>query len=100
MGTTTLVQCGPGSNDNKGVFCIPQITRTGTSLLDGSSSYPGESFGRFYLIAEMQLVYSTVSANKEGKYQKYTKTNVNTKYNGSDSLTPKYKMALDVLTWH
>ena len=45
-GATTLAQNGAGSNDNKGVLCIPQSPRiTGTSLSDYLVSYPSHSLG-------------------------------------------------------
>ena len=45
-GSTTLGQCGHGSDGNKGVLRIPQSSSiTGTSPSDRSVSYPGHSLG-------------------------------------------------------
>ena len=38
--TTTMVQSESGSNGNKGVFHIPQTSKTGESPSDGLVSYP------------------------------------------------------------
>ena len=64
-GTTTLSQSEPGSDNNKGVLCIPQsssITSSITGALpsDCLVSYPGHLLVvGSYLSAEMQSVYST-----------------------------------------
>ena len=60
-GTTTLGQSGSGSNGTKGVFHIPQSSRTGTSPSDCLVSYAGHSFVErgSYSTAEVQLAYST-----------------------------------------
>ena len=64
-GAKTAGQSGPGSNGNKGVLHIPQISKTGASPLDGLMPYPENLFGgRSYSSAEMQLVYSTAPANR------------------------------------
>ena len=43
---------------------IPQSSNiTGASLLDRLMSYPGDLLGKSYLSAEIQLVYSTASAD-------------------------------------
>ena len=65
-GTITPVQSGPGSNGNKGVLCIPQISRTCASLSDCQVLDPGHSFGGggSYLSAEMLSVYSKASADR------------------------------------
>ena len=52
-GPTTPSQSGPGSNGNKEVLHIPQISNSGSLPLDGLKSYPGH----------MLAVYSTVPAN-------------------------------------
>ena len=45
-GATTLGQSDTGSDDNEGVFCIPQSSSiTGTSQSDCSVSYLGHSLG-------------------------------------------------------
>ena len=63
-GATTLGQIAPWSNGNKGVFHIPQNSRTGALPFDCLVSYPGHSLeGEACLSAEMQLVYSTAPAN-------------------------------------
>ena len=51
-------QCGPGSNSNEGVLCIPQSSRiTGTLQSDCFVSYPGYSWGGgSYPSAEKQSV--------------------------------------------
>ena len=61
---TTPGQSGPGSDGNKGVFRIPQISSiTGASPSDYFVSYPRHSLEESYLFAEMQSVYSTASAD-------------------------------------
>ena len=40
-GTTTLSNCGPGSNGSEGVICIPQSSRTEASPSDSLVLYPG-----------------------------------------------------------
>ena len=66
-GATTLGLSGPGSNGNEGVLHIPQSSHiTGTSPSDCLMSYPGHFFcggGGSYPSAEMQLVYSTATAD-------------------------------------
>ena len=53
-----------GSSGNKGVLRIPQSFRiTGVSPSDCLVSYPGHSLGESYPSAEMQLVYSTATAD-------------------------------------
>ena len=61
----TLGQSGPGSNGNEGVLLIPQGSRTGASPSDGLVSYLGHLLGgvSYPADAEMQLVYSTASAD-------------------------------------
>ena len=45
-GATTLDNSGPGSNDNKGMLCIPQSSSIiRTSLSNCFVSYPGHSLG-------------------------------------------------------
>ena len=60
---TTPGQSGPGSNGNKGVFCIPQNVRTGFSALDCLVQYLEYSLGESYPSVEMQLVYFTAPAD-------------------------------------
>ena len=61
---TTLSQSGPGSNGNEGVLHIHQISSiTEVSPSNSCVIYPGQSLGKFYLFAEMQLVYSAALAN-------------------------------------
>ena len=61
-GATTPGQSGPGSDNNKWVFCFLQcITRA--SLSECLVSYPGYSLEVSYLSAEMKTVYSTVSVD-------------------------------------
>ena len=66
-GVNTTGQSGPGSDDNEGVFHIPQsCSITGTSPSDCLVSYPGNSFGCMcvsYPSAEIQSVYSTAPAD-------------------------------------
>ena len=59
-GSTTSSQSGPGSNGNKGVLSISQISNiTGSSPSDSLVSYPGHSLeGGSYSSAEKQSVYS------------------------------------------
>ena len=45
-GTTDPGQSGPGSNSNKGVLYIPQISKAGASLSDCLMSYPRHSLRR------------------------------------------------------
>ena len=60
---TTLGQSGPGSNGNKEVLHIPQISKAGVSPSD-KLSYPGHSWGGgACLSAEMESVYSTAPAD-------------------------------------
>ena len=55
-GATIQVQSEPGSNDNKGVLCIPQSSSiTGTSPSDWLVWYPGHSL--CYIIAEWFFFY-------------------------------------------
>ena len=42
---TILGQSGPGSNGNKGVFHIPQSSKTGATSSDCLMSYAGHSLG-------------------------------------------------------
>ena len=59
-GATTPGQSGPGSNDNKRVFHIPQISKAGASPLDCLMSHSGHSLGsECYSSTEIQSVYST-----------------------------------------
>ena len=60
---TTLVQSGPGSNGNEGVLCIPQSSKTGDSLSDGSMSYAAHSMNESYPSAAMQSLYYTAPAD-------------------------------------
>ena len=65
-GGTTPDQSGPGSDGNKGVFCIPKNSSiTGTSLSDCLVSYAGHSLGsgESYHSEVMQSVYSTAPAD-------------------------------------
>ena len=55
-GTTIMNKSGPKSNINDGVLHIPQRFRMKTSPADGLVSYPRH--------AEVQLVYSTISADR------------------------------------
>ena len=53
-GTTTLGQCGPGSDSKKGVLRIPQNSNiTGVSPPDCLVSFLGHSLGKFYPPAEI-----------------------------------------------
>ena len=62
---TTPGQSGPGSDGNKGVVRIPQSSCiTGTSPSDCLMLYPVYSMGESYTSAEVQLVYSTATADK------------------------------------
>ena len=63
LGATTLGQSVPESNGNEGVLYIPQISKAGVLPSNGLMSYPGHLLGVSYPSAEMQLVYSTASAN-------------------------------------
>ena len=58
-GATTLGQSGPGSNGNKEVLHIHQISKAGASPLDGLMLYLGHSLmgAGLYPSAEMQSVY-------------------------------------------
>ena len=63
-GATTPGQSGPGSNSNKGVLYITQMSSiTGASPSDCFVSYSGHSLGESYSSAEMQSVYSAALAN-------------------------------------
>ena len=62
-GATTLGHSGPGSDDNKGVLCIPQSWVTEASPSDCLVSYPGHLLGKSYPFAGMQSVYSAAPAN-------------------------------------
>ena len=63
-GATTPGQSGPGNEDCEGVLFIPQISSiTGASPSDCTVTYLGQSFEESYLSADVQSVYSTVSAD-------------------------------------
>ena len=62
-GAKTLCQNGPGSNDSEGVLHIPQSSKTGASPSNSLVLYPRQLLGELYSSAEMQLVYSTATAN-------------------------------------
>ena len=65
-GATTPGQSGPQSNANEGVLCIPQSSSIiGASPSDCLVPYPGHSWWWWgsYFSEEMQLVYSTASAD-------------------------------------
>ena len=64
---TTPRQSGPGSDGNKVILCIPQISSiTGNWPSDYLVSYLGYSLGGgSYPSAEKQLVYSTAPADRE-----------------------------------
>ena len=63
-GATTPGQSRPGSNDNEGVFHIPQSSSiTGASPSDCLVSCPGHLLGESYLTAEMQSMYSSAPAD-------------------------------------
>ena len=47
-GATIPGQSEPGTNGNKGVLHIPQISTTGTSPSDDLASYPRHSLGESY----------------------------------------------------
>ena len=72
-GATTPCQCGPGSDGNEGVLCIPQSYRiTGTSSSDCLVSYPGHLLVEFYPFAEVQSVYSIIMQSvKQGGIKYY-----------------------------
>ena len=64
-GATTPDQSKPGSEGNKGVFCIPLSSRiTGALPLEYLVSYPGHSLEESYPSAEMQSEYSAAWANR------------------------------------
>ena len=69
-GATTPDECGPSSNDNEGVFRIPQtFCITGVSPSDCLVSYPGHSLGvGSYRSVKKQSVYSTAPANWDDNY--------------------------------
>ena len=56
-------QSEPWSNGNEGVFHIPQISKAGALPSEDLISYPGHSLRGVLLFAEMQLVFSTASAD-------------------------------------
>ena len=60
ISTTTSGQSGPGAKGNKGVFYIPQNSRTGTSPSDGLVSHLGHSLGErvSYPSSVIQSAYS------------------------------------------
>ena len=59
-GTTTTGQSGPGSNGNKGVLCISQISKAGAWPSDSLESYCGHLLvGGINPSAEKLSVYST-----------------------------------------
>ena len=61
---TTLGQSGSGSDGNKGVLRIPQISSiTGASQSDCLVSYPGHSLGESYASAEIQSEYTSAPAD-------------------------------------
>ena len=69
-GATTSGQSGPWSNGNKEVLRVPQSSSiTGTLPSDCLVSYAGHSWGKSYLSAEKQLVYSTPTPSRLGKCQ-------------------------------
>ena len=60
-GATTPRQSGPGSDDNKGVFCISQSSRIRWfNVVSRTLVWKGVGP---YSTAETQLVYSTSTAN-------------------------------------
>ena len=64
LGDTTMDQSELGSNGNEGVLFIPQSSSaTRASPTDCLVSYSMHSLGESYLIAEMQSVYSAVTAD-------------------------------------
>ena len=66
-GVTLPDQCGPGSDDNEGVLCIPQSSSiTGTSPWDCLVSYPGHP------LAERRAVDVFYSSSWLGKLQVWT----------------------------
>ena len=70
-GSTIPGQIEFGSDDNKGVLCIPYSSSiTGTSPSDCVVSYLGHSLAEFSLSAEMQSVYSAASAHWANIYIK------------------------------
>ena len=60
---TTPSHSGRGNNGNKGVFHIPQSSRTEISPSVGLVSYPGYLLWGSYLSTELQSVYSTAPAD-------------------------------------
>ena len=63
-GVTTSDKNGPVKDDNDGVPCIPQSSSIiGASPSDSLVPYPGHTLRESYLLAEIQLVYSTASAD-------------------------------------
>ena len=68
---TTLGQSEPGSDSNEGIIRIPQCSNiTGTSPSDCLVSHPRHTFGKSYLSAEMQLVYSITPADRASDYMR------------------------------
>ena len=66
-GTITLAQSGLRSNENrmKGYSIFPKLQDWSLTIRCSLASYPGHSFGKgSYLSAEVQLVYSTASADR------------------------------------
>ena len=63
-GASTPGHSRSGSDGNEGILRISQGSRiTGASPLDCLVSYPGNSWGRSYPSAKIQLVYSTAPAD-------------------------------------
>ena len=70
-GAITLGQSGPGSNSNKGVFCIPQSSSiTWASSSDFLVLYLGHSLVESFPSAEMQLGWCILQPQPIGTYLK------------------------------
>ena len=79
-GTTTLGHCGPGSNGNQRVLCIPQSSSiTGASPSDCLESYPGYLLEESYPSVKMQSLYSTTLADWTEKSTRFRLTTDNQK---------------------
>ena len=61
---TTTGQCGPGSDNNEEVLCIPHVSSiTDVSTSDCLVSHPGQSLEESYPFAETHQVYSLALAD-------------------------------------
>ena len=62
IGTTTLGQSGPGSNDYEGLSYTPQSSRTEVELLGSVQCHTYDIF-TFFLVGESYLLYRGSSQN-------------------------------------